>query len=64
MTGPKRRLIFSATNGIPHDYGRHMIRAINMSHSEMVKLHGPTDQVYKQVLADLKAINAFPRSGL
>lgn len=66
MTGPKRRLvdISSATNGMPHDYGRHMIRAINKSHSEMVKFHGPTDEVYKQVLADLKHITSFPRSGL
>lgn len=66
MKGPKRRLvdISSATNGMPHDYGRHMVRAINKSHSEMVKFHGPTDEVYKQVLADLKAITAFQRSGL
>lgn len=65
MEGPKCRLvdISSATNGMPYDYGRHVVRPINRSHSEMVKLHGPTDEVYKQVFTDLQSIFLSQRPG-
>lgn len=58
MDGPKRRLvdIFSATNGVPRAGERHAVRPVNRNHSEMVKFQGPTDEFYKQVLADLKEI--------
>lgn len=65
MDGPESRLvdISSATNGMPHDYGRHTVRPINRNHSEMVKFQGPADEVYRQALADLKNIISSPISG-
>lgn len=65
MDGPKRKLvdISSATNGMHYNYGRHQVRPVNRSHSEMVKFQGPTDEVYVQAFTDLRNIISSPISG-
>ncbi|KAL0258460.1 hypothetical protein SLS55_005953 [Diplodia seriata] len=60
MTGECRKLVEqgSATNGVPSDTGRHHVRGIQKNHSEMVKLQGVDDTVYKSILGDLKKVTS------
>lgn len=65
MTGECRKLVepTSATNGNPHDFGRHLVCGISRNHSEMVKFQGVHDNVYKTIRGDLAKCFSRERNG-